>query len=369
MRIPYARPSIGPDEIALVTDAVSNGWGPNKDHYIELFETEFAAYVGAKHSIATSSCTGALHLGLAALGVGRGDEVILADTNWVATLAPIAHLGATPVFVDIDPTIWCINPREVKDAITSRTKAVIVTHLYGNVADLDELGEICRGAGVRLIEDAAEGIGSRYGDRHVGSLGHFGVFSFHGSKTITAGEGGMLVTSDFDLFERALTLSNHGRNRHETRMFWPERIGYKFKMSNLQAALGLAQTRRLSELVLAKQESLRAIRRSLAVESEILVSPDKTGRVNGGWMPTVRLPPSAPRAREVIDVLRTRGIDARPVFAPLSAIGVVECDGYRPRAQEFFLRALNLPSPFGLSDLEIEEMTTTLLVALRTSAG
>jgi len=154
MRIPYARPSIGQVEVALVLDAVANSWGPNRDYYVERFQTEFATYVGSSFAIATSSCTGALHLALAALGIGSSDEVILADTNWVATLAPVVHLGATPVVVDIKPDTWCIDPDQVAAAINARTRAVIATHLYGNVADLEDLQSVCDGHDLWLIEDA-----------------------------------------------------------------------------------------------------------------------------------------------------------------------------------------------------------------------
>lgn len=345
MHIPYAHPSIGSVEVDLVVDAVANGWGIDRNKYLNMFQAEFASYVGSGFAIAASSCTGALHMGLAALGIGPGDEVILADTNWVATLAPIVHLGATPVLVDIRSDTWCVDPECVADAVTPRTRAVVATHLYGNVADVEDLQAICEAHGLRLIEDAAEGIGSRYGERHVGSIGDFGVFSFHGSKTITTGEGGMLVTCNPELHQRVETLSNHGRSHSETRMFWPERIGFKYKMSNVQAALGVAQIRRVSELVAEKQRFLDAYRSAFAESNMGVVSPVQAGRVNGGWMPTLEL--RTPTASGALTRLADASIDARPVFAPLSEIFPRYGSRMNHNARRFFQHALNLPAPLG----------------------
>ena len=236
-RILYTKPSITNLEVNYATDAAAYGWGERCYEYIDRFEKAFKTHLGVKHAIATSSCTGALHMGLAALGVGPGDEVILADTNWIATAAPISYLAAKPIFVDILPDTWCIDPDLVEKAITPQTKAIIATHLYGNLCDMNELLDIGIRHKIPIIEDAAEAIGSVYHGNRAGSMGQFGAFSFHGTKTITTGEGGILVTNDDDLYEHALTLSNHGRRRDQTKQFWPDMIGYKYKMSSIQAAL------------------------------------------------------------------------------------------------------------------------------------
>ena len=208
-RILYTKPSITELEVAYATDAARNGWGDHCYEYIHRFEEAFRQHLGVKYAIATSSCTGALHMGLAALGIGPGDEVILADTNWIATAAPIVHLGAKPVFVDILPDTWCLDPNLVEAAITPRTKAIIAVHLYGNLCDMDRLLAIGEKYGISVIEDSAEAIGSIYHGKRAGSMGAFGTFSFHGTKTLTTGEGGMFVTSDANLYEQVLTLSNH----------------------------------------------------------------------------------------------------------------------------------------------------------------
>ena len=253
-RIHYTKPSITELEVEYATDAAANGWGDQCYAYIDRFEELFRQHLGVEYAIATSSCTGALHMGMAALGIGPGDEVILADTNWIASAAPITYLGAKPVFVDILPDTWCIDPRRVREAVTTRTKAIIAVHLYGNLCEMDELMAIGEQHGIPVIEDAAEAIGSVYHGQRAGSIGKFGAFSFHGTKTMTTGEGGMFVTNDPDLYENVLTLSNHGRARNQTKQFWPDMIGFKYKMSNIQAAIGCGQMERIDELIPAREK-------------------------------------------------------------------------------------------------------------------
>lgn len=262
-RIYYTKPSITELEVEYATDAARNGWGDRCYEYIVRFEEVFKKYLGVEYSIATSSCTGALHMGMAALGIGPGDEVILADTNWIATVAPIVHLGAKPVFVDILPDSWCIDPVLAEQAITPRTKAIVATHIYGNLCDMEALLAIEQRHGIPIIEDAAEAIGSVYHGKRAGSMGKFGSFSFHGTKTLTTGEGGMFVTNDPDLYETVLTLSNHGRARGQTKQFWADMVGFKYKMSNIQAAIGCAQMERIEELVSRKREILSYYKENL----------------------------------------------------------------------------------------------------------
>ena len=192
-KIPYTKPSITELEVEFATDAAANGWGERCYDYIIRFEEAFKNHLGVNFAIATSSCTGALHMGMHALGIGPGDEVIMADTNWVATAAPIVHLGAQPVFVDILPDSWCLDPEKVEAAITPKTKAIVAVHLYGNLCDMEALLAIGQRNGIPVIEDSAEAIGSIYYGRRSGTMGRFGAFSFHGTETITTGEGGMFV--------------------------------------------------------------------------------------------------------------------------------------------------------------------------------
>ena len=198
-RISYTKPSIAELKISYAEDAARNGWGERCYEYIHKFESAFAAHLVTSFAIATSSCTGALHTGMAALGIGQGDEVILADTTWIASVAPIVHLGAEPVFVYIDAVSWCLDPKCVEAAITSKTKGILAVHIYGHLCDMDALGDIADRHKLFLIEDAAEAIGSVWKGHRAGSMGAFGAFSFHGTKTLTTGKGGMFVTSDPDL--------------------------------------------------------------------------------------------------------------------------------------------------------------------------
>jgi len=344
-RIPYTKPSITDLEIRYATDAVTNGWGERCYEFIGRFEDAFRAHLGVKHAIATSSCTGALHMGLAALGIGPGDEVILADTNWIATAAPIVHLGAKPVFVDILPDTWCIDPALAEAAITPRTKAIIAVHIYGNLCDMDRLLAIGERHGIPIVEDAAEAIGSVWHGRRAGSMGRFGTFSFHGTKTLTTGEGGMFVTNDDALYEHVLTLSNHGRARGQTKQFWADMVGFKYKMSNVQAAIGCAQLERVEELVARKREIMQAYRDAFAGIPAISMNPEPPGTVNGSWMPTVVFDSSTGVTRKrLLDAFRAENIDARVFFWPLSGLPIFGGRPTNPIADDTARRAINLPS-------------------------
>jgi perosamine synthetase len=344
-RIHYTKPSITALEIGYATDAATNGWGERCYEYIGRFETAFREHLGVKHAIATSSCTGALHLGLAALGVGPGDEVIVADSNWIATVAPIVHVGATPGFVDNHADSWCIDPGQAEAAITPRTKAILAVHLYGNLCDMDRLRALGQRHGIPVIEDAAEALGSSWRGARAGSMGAFSTFSFHGSKTVTTGEGGMFVTDDDALYERVLTLSNHGRARGETRQFWPAVVGYKYKISNLQAALGCAQMERIAELVARKREILATYRRAIEAWPGVRMNPEPEGTVIGGWMPTAVFDEDTGVTRERLQAaFAADNIDARPFFYPLSGMPMFSPKPQNRHAWSIPGRAINLPS-------------------------
>lgn len=344
-RIPYTKPSITELEISYAEDAARNGWGERCYEYIHKFESVFSAHLGVSYAIATSSCTGALHMGMAALGIGQGDEVVLADTNWIASAAPILHLGAKPVFVDIDPITWCLDPSLVEAAITPKTKAILAVHLYGNLCDMDALRDIAERHQVFLIEDAAEAIGSVWRGRRAGSLGTFGVFSFHGTKTLVTGEGGMFVTSDTSLYERVLTLSNHGRARSQTRQFWPDTLGFKYKMSNIQAAIGCAQVERSDDLIAQKRHIFDDYKDRLGHFRGVTLNPEPAGTLNGVWMPTAVFAPETGITREMLQAaFAAENIDARVFFWPLSSLDMFEDCPHNRHAWDIPKRAINLPS-------------------------
>ena len=350
-RIHYTKPSISDLEISYANDAVTNGWGPRCYEYIDRFEEAFKKYLGVQYAIATSSATGALHMGMSALGIGNEDEVILADTNWIASVAPIVHLGANPVLVDIDETSWCLSLDAVKKAITPKTKAIMAVHLYGNVCEMGELIKLCEDTGIYLIEDAAEAIGSEYKGSKAGSMGIFGAFSFHGTKTITTGEGGMFVTSDKDVYERVLTLSNHGRSKSQAKQFWPDMIGFKYKMSNVQAAIGLAQIERIDELVVRKREVFSFYKKELKDLEGVSLNPELSDRKSGYWMVNVVFSEKLGITRDLmIKQFSDNNIDARVFFWPLSELEFIDSKATNPISKALSNRSINIPCYHDITD-------------------
>jgi perosamine synthetase len=359
-RIYYTKPSITELEQRYAADAAAHGWGERCYEYIDRFERMFAEHLAVSHTIATSSCTGALQLGLAGLGIGAGDEVIVGDINWIASVAPVVHAGATPVLVDVLPDTWCVDPTAVEAAITPRTKAIIAVHLYGNLCDMDRLLAIGERHGIAVIEDAAEAIGSVWHGRRAGSMGCFSTFSFHGTKTVTTGEGGLFATGDAALYERVLTLSNHGRARGETRQFWPSMVGFKFKMSNLQASIGCAQMERIDELIAGKRRVFEAYRERLA-GLPLRMNPEAPGTVNGFWMPTIVVDEEVRFDRErLVGEFQADGIDARVFFWPLTMLPMFSPRPDNRVSYGLCVRALNLPSYHDLGDDEIDRVTACI---------
>ena len=344
-KIHYTKPSITDLEIKYAADAAANGWGEKCYEYIYRFENLFKQHLGVKYAIATSSCTGALHMGLAAIGIKPGDEVILADINWIASAAPITYLGANPVFVDILPDTWCIDPSKIEAAITPKTKAIIAVHLYGNLCEMDEIMAIAKKHNLWVIEDAAEAIGSVYKGKRAGTIGDFGTFSFHGTKTVTTGEGGIFVTNREDIYETVLTLSNHGRSAKNPKQFWAEMVGYKYKMSNLQAAVGCGQMERIDELVAKKRHIFYQYKKAFSDNPKISMNPEKEGTINGYWMPTIIFDNSLNFNREILlKKFKDNHIDGRVFFYPLSSLPMFEVKKENVVSYGIFERAVNLPS-------------------------
>jgi perosamine synthetase len=360
-RIYYTKPSITEREVRYATDAAANGWGEHCYDYIDRFERQFREHIGSRFAIATASGTGALHMGIAGLGIGPGDEVILGDSNWIASAAPIVHLGAKPVLVDVLSDSWCLDPVAVEAAITPRTKAIMAVHLYGNLCEMDALADIAQRHGLHLIEDAAEALGSMWRGRHAGSMGTFGAFSFHGTKTITTGEGGIFVTDDEALYERVLTLSNHGRARGEVRQFWPERIGFKYKMSNVQAAIGCAQLERVGELVAGKRRIFEHYRGALG-QLPLRMNPEPAGTVNGFWMPTIVVDAGVAFDRKaLLAAFKADNIDGRVFFWPLSSLPSFKACPEHVVSYSLSERALNLPSYHDITSHELDRVCSVIL--------
>ena len=346
-----AGPSITQKEIDYVTDAITNGHEEHWGDYINRFEKAFAQYVGVKYAFTTSSCTGALHLALLACGIKEGDEVIVPDCSWIATASVVRYVGATPVFVDVLKDTWCINPMEMLKAITNKTKAVIPVHLYGHPSDMITILRIVHDNDIKIIEDAAPSIGAEIDHRRTGSFGDMAGFSFQGAKLLSTGEGGMLVTDNYDLFQKAKHFAEHGRI---STGFEISDIGYKYKMSNLQAAWGLAQLERVEELIAKRHliynwysdelwgiEGLRINKKFSYIE-----------RPNY-WMTTVILEKDFKISRdEVMQKLKEKGIDSRPVFPPMSSFRMFkEVDN--PVAKHLGANGINLPSAHKLTQGQV----------------
>ena len=366
-RIPVAGPWITDREVSYVMEAAAHGWYENANNWSERFERAFAERHAVKHAMALPSCTAALHLALAALGVGPGDEVIVPDVTWIATAAPVDYLGATPIFADIDPDTWCIDPKSVEANITEKTRAIIGVDLYGSICDWTSLARIAKHRGIALIEDAAEAIGSTYVGSPAGTFADIGCFSFHGSKTMTTGEGGMLITGRSDLFSRIETLRDHGRARGD-KPFWNQTVGFKYRMSQVQAALGVAQLERLDELVRRKRQIFAAYAKRLSRISGIKLNSESPGVHSSYWMTTAVLAPSLGLPKEqLMAELSDRGVDTRPFFYPLSTLPAY-CDrpeAARARSENHVAHrvspfGINLPSAAALGREEIEHVCEAL---------
>lgn len=360
-RIPVAGPSIGEREVELVAEAARTAW--YGDHYVfnARFERLLADYVGVASAVTVPHCTAALHLALAALGIGPGDEVIVPDVTWIASVAPIIYVGAEPVLVDILPDTWCIDPDAVEAAVGPKTKAIIGVDLYGSTCDWDRLQAIADRHGLALIEDAAEALGSVHHGRKAGAFGRVSAFSFHGSKTVVTGEGGMLATDDAALFERVLFLRDHGRKPGD-RFFQNSEIGFKYRMSAVQAALGVAQMERIDSLIAQKRAIFRGYRDRLGDIEGVTLNAEPPDTRNSYWMVTIVLDPALGLDKfAVMAELEKRNIDSRPFFSPLSTLPAFAARaearrfvGSRDAGRGIADFGVNLPSGYNMDEAKIE---------------
>ncbi len=364
--IVMAGPWITEHEEKIVLDALRNGWyGKQAYHYVETLETDFARYHDRKHALMTPNCTTALHLLLAGLNIGDGDEVIAPECTWIgSTRRGISYRRATPVFVaDIDPRHWCLSAESIERAITPRTKAVIVVDLYGNMPDWDSITELCERHGLLVIEDAAEALGSTYKSVRAGKFGVGSAFSFHRTKTLTTGEGGMLLIDDDALFERCKLLRDHGR---APGTYYNVEVTFKYMPFNLQAALGYAQFQRLDELVGKKRWILKGYSDRLADIPDLHLNLETNNVYNGAWNTALVFGKSHGMTRDVAMVeLLKLDLPSRPFFYPLSSLPAYpgrEAAGRRdnPVAYDTSERGINLPSPMNMTDAQLDRMSDGL---------
>ena len=355
-----AGPSISGKEAVYSYDAAVNGWNSNWSKYLTSFEKQFAKYVGVKYALATSSCTGALQIALMALGVGPGDEVIVPDQTWVATANAVRYVGAIPVFADIELDTWNIDVHSIESLITTKTKAIVPVHMYGHPARMTAIVELAKKYGLKIVEDAAPAIGAEWEGRRCGSFGDFGAFSFQGAKLMVTGEGGMLVTNDDELYQKAYKIWDQGRN--PSRAFWIDTEGVKFKMSNIQAALGLGQLERVDELIEMKRRLFSWYQEGLDGVPFIAMNKEVEGARSIYWMSSLFLDENAPVNRdELISLLKGRNVDTRPVFPAISQYPIwPHQQQLQPTAMRVGLSAMNLPSGVCLTKDEVMYVATQI---------
>ena len=362
-QIPLVQPVFDGNELEYVTDCITSGWISSQGKYVRQFEEDFAKYIGGGKALAVSNGTVALHLALCALGVGPGDEVIVPNLTFVAPVNAVIYVGATPVLVDIDEDTLCMNCESVRSAITQRTKAILPVHLYGNAANMIELSDIADKMGLLLIEDCAEALGTRLGGKHVGLFGGAATFSFFGNKTITTGEGGMVIFNDDNTFDRAKMLRDHGMSVE--RRYWHTEVGFNYRMTNLQAAIGVAQLQRVDFFVNKKRWIAKIYDDGLKGVVDINRPGEGDGVFNSYWLYTIVLSSRFDGRRdELLEFLKDSGIEARPVFYPVHLMPPYQkynSDGTNfPISNMASERGVSLPSSIGITEAEVNRVCSVL---------
>ncbi|HLO90441.1 MAG TPA: DegT/DnrJ/EryC1/StrS family aminotransferase [Lentimicrobium sp.] len=353
-RFPVYQPSLRGNERKYLNDCIDTNWLTWQGQYIKRFEKKFANYIGVEYSSTTSNGTVALHLALLALGVGIDDEVIVPTLTYIASANAVVYCGAKPVFCDVDPVTWQLDPLEVRKKITPHTKAIMAVHVYGHPCEMDELKDIAIEFNLAIVEDCAESFGSKFKGRYTGTIGDIGVFSFFGNKTITTGEGGMVVTNKKTLIDRVNLLKGQGLARH--REYWHEVIGFNYRMTNIAAAIGLAQLERADEILEKKQQIARWY---LDLLADLPLSFQlETGDVlHSYWMFSILTDDA--KSRDLLrHYLKSNGIETRPVFHPIHTMPMY-CDNFQQLkiAEDIGWRGINLPSYPDLTEEDVNEIS------------
>ena len=351
-RIPVYQPQLDGNVSTYVNECLSSGWISSRGEFISRFEDAFARYVGAEAATTVSNGTVAIHLALEALGVGPGDEVIVPSFTYIASVNTIIQSGATPVFVDSLTETLQVDPALIEAAITPRTKAVMAVHLYGHPCDMDAIVAICQNRKLYLIEDCAEGFGSRWKGQHVGTFGDAATFSFFGNKTITTGEGGMVLARDPEVMERCRRLKSQGVS--PTREYWHDMLGFNYRMTNIQAAIGLAQLERADEFLVLKTRLADTYAKrfaNLPVRTHVPI-----GKVTHSyWMCSLLVNDSGIRD-DLRSHLSRADIETRPFFAMAHHMPHCRTDQFLPIGEDLSVRGINLPSYPGLTSEEIDRI-------------
>ena len=356
-QISVYQPDLSGKEREYVLECMESTWISSKGKFIGRFESGFADFVGATYAASVCNGTVALHLALLVLGIGAGDEVIVPSLTYIASVNAIRYVGATPVFADSLPDTWQVDPLDVERRITPRTRAILAVHLYGGASDMIALSNLCAHHNLRLIEDCAEAIGTRLNGRHVGTFGHIATFSFFGNKTITTGEGGMVVSRDAAIDKEVRHL--RGQGLASDREYWHDVIGYNYRMTNICAAIGTAQLERTDKIL--RQKTLLAQRyREALTDTPITFQTPTAGESPSHWMVTILTPTAADR-NTLRDSLKIAGIETRPAFHPAHTMPMYLHEHDRlPVAEDIAARGINLPSWHQLPDPDLERIVSII---------
>ncbi|MGC4057576.1 MAG: DegT/DnrJ/EryC1/StrS family aminotransferase [Chitinophagaceae bacterium] len=345
--IPVYEPSLTGNEKKYVSECIDSTWISSKGKFVSQFESEFAKYIDVKYATTVANGTVALHLALIALGIGPGDEVIVPTLTYIASVNAIRYCGAHPVFVDSLTGTWQLDPADVRKKITPQTKAVMAVHLYGQSADMAVLRSICDEHNLFLIEDCAEAIGTKFDGKHVGTFGDISTFSFFGNKTITTGEGGMVVTNDETLFDRSVHFKGQGLAKH--RQYWHDVIGYNYRMTNICAAIGVAQLEQI-DVFTSKKKAIAARYAAAFKNTSVEFHQEAPGTEHSYWMCTILVQESKDRDA-LRDFLMEKGIETRPMFYPVHTMPMYSEKFQKHKtAEDIAWRGINLPSYPGLSE-------------------
>lgn len=355
--ISVSEPVLEGNEQKYLMDALSSTWISSTGKYITDLENQFAKYCGTNYGVAVSNGTVALHLALSALDIGYGDEVIVPDFTFAATINAVLYTGATPIIVDIEKDSWCISPEEIEKAITNRTKAIIPVHIYGQPCDMERINSIAEKYKLKIIEDCAEAHGAEFNGKKVGSFGHIGCFSFYGNKIITTGEGGICLTNHKELADKMKILRDHGMRKN--RRFYHEIVGFNYRMTNLQAAIGVAQVERIEDMLSWRSSLEQKYRQELESISGIRFQRnDLPFRKKVTWLVSILLDNMD---RDIcIHQLKENGIETRPFFYPLSDMEIYKKYVFSDKnSHEIAAKGINLPT---IKKMGIEEITRIALV-------
>lgn len=362
-KITSAGPSITQAEIDLVTEAITDGWQDKMNWYIDQFVKEFSNYIGIKYCLPTAHCTDAIHLAMLALDIGPGDEVIVPDLTWVASASPVCYVGAKPVFADVDPVSWCITRESIEQRITSKTKAVVVVDLLGNMPEWEGILNLCQEKGIRIIEDAAEGLGATYKGKQAGTFGEISLFSFNATKLIMAGQGGAFCTNDYSLYKKAKLFSHHGIDKELTgKYYWSNILGYNYNWTNLQAALALAQLRRIDELIAYKRWLFFEYEKHLVGIDGIKLSGATDNVSPVYWISVAIVDEKYGMDKDkLVEKFLKYNIDMRPIFYPVSEmppfqdyLPELDMSSMNPNSYRLSKYGICLPNGNGLSSDDVK---------------